>query len=134
MLESVTIDQLRTLHAAAEEGSFSAATRKLGQGQPAVSQAMQRLEKQLGLRLFDRSGRVPRLTAKGEAVVAAAQRLHEDITSLQAVVGRLKSGEEQKEALLRRAERPFPGSRRTGRPVERLPAARLVTPNDGHIG
>ncbi|NVJ18462.1 LysR family transcriptional regulator [Myxococcus sp. AM010] len=100
MLESATIDQLRTLRAVAEEGSFSAAARKLGQGQPAVSQAMQRLEKQLGLRLFDRSGRVPRLTAKGDAVVAAAQRLHEDITSFQAVVGRLKRGEETKLSLV----------------------------------
>lgn len=99
MLESVTIEQLRTLRAVAEEGSFTAAARKLGQGQPAVSQAMQRLEKQLGLRLFDRSSRVPRLTAKGEAVVAAARRLHEDLASFQAVVGRLKAGEETKLSL-----------------------------------
>ncbi|QSQ24460.1 LysR family transcriptional regulator [Pyxidicoccus parkwayensis] len=99
MLESVTIEQLRTLRAVAEEGSFTAAARKLGQGQPAVSQAMKRLEKQLGLRLFDRSSRVPRLTAKGEAVVAAAQRLHEDLSSFQALIGRLKSGEETKLSL-----------------------------------
>ncbi|WP_342377281.1 LysR family transcriptional regulator [Myxococcus stipitatus] len=100
MLESVTIDQLRTLQAVAEEGSFSAAARSLGQGQPAVSQAMQRLEKQLGMRLFDRSSRVPRLTAKGEAVVAATRRLHDDLATFQAVVGRIKSGEETKLALV----------------------------------
>lgn len=100
MLESVTIDQLRTLRAVAEEGSFSAAARQLGQGQPAVSQAMQRLEKQLGMRLFDRSSRVPRLTAKGEALVAATQRLHDDLATFQALVGRIKSGEETKLALV----------------------------------
>ncbi|QSQ12261.1 LysR family transcriptional regulator [Myxococcus landrumensis] len=100
MLESVTIDQLRTLQAVAEEGSFSAAARSLGQGQPAVSQAMQRLEKQLGMRLFDRSSRVPRLTAKGEAIVAATRRLHDDLATFQAVVGRIKSGEETKLTLV----------------------------------
>ncbi|MCP3145353.1 LysR family transcriptional regulator [Pyxidicoccus xibeiensis] len=99
MLDGVTIDQLRTLRAVAEEKSFSAAARRLGQGQPAVSQAMKRLEKQLGLRLFDRSSRVPRLTAKGEAVVAAAQRLHDDINAFQGLVGRLKAGEETKLSL-----------------------------------
>ncbi|AKF84265.1 transcriptional regulator, LysR family [Myxococcus fulvus] len=108
MLDSVTIDQLRTLRAVAEEGSFSAAARKLGQGQPAVSQAIQRLEKQLGLRLFDRSSRVPRLTAKGEAVVAAARRLHEDLATFQSVVGRIKSGEETKLALVVDAMFPTP--------------------------
>ena len=63
MLEGVTIEQLRTLRAVAEAGSFSAAARKLGRVQAAVSQSIDRLEAQLGLRLFDRSGRVPRLTA-----------------------------------------------------------------------
>ncbi|WP_163866043.1 LysR family transcriptional regulator [Myxococcus eversor] len=108
MLDSVTIDQLRTLRAVAEEGSFSAAARRLGQGQPAVSQAMQRLEKQLGLRLFDRSSRVPRLTMKGEAVVAAARRLHDDLATFQTVVGRLKSGEETQLALVVDAMFPTP--------------------------
>ena len=59
MLEGVTIEQLRTLRAVAEAGSFSAAARKLGRVQAAVSQSIDRLEAQLGLRLFDRTGRVP---------------------------------------------------------------------------
>ncbi len=63
MLEGVTIEQLRTLRAVAEAGSFSAAARKLGRVQAAVSQSIDRLEAQLGLRLFDRSGRVPRAHA-----------------------------------------------------------------------
>ena len=62
MLEGVTIEQLRTLRAVAEAGSFSAAARKLGRVQAAVSQSIDRLEAQLGLRLFDRTGRVPVLT------------------------------------------------------------------------
>ena len=94
MLEGVTIEQLRTLRAVASEGSFSAAARKLGRVQAAVSQSIDRLEAQLGLRLFDRSGRVPRLTAHGEAVVAAAARIEGGVEALDELVASLKRGEE----------------------------------------
>ena len=43
-------------------GSFSAAARKLGKSQSTVSEAIARLEIDLGLELFDRSGRQPQLT------------------------------------------------------------------------
>jgi DNA-binding transcriptional LysR family regulator len=94
MLEGVTIEQLRTLRAVAREGSFSAAARKLGRVQAAVSQAIERLEAQLGLRLFDRSSRVPRLTRHGEAVVAAAARVHDEVDALDDLVASLKRGAE----------------------------------------
>src|SRR3954471_17440398 len=94
MLEGVTIEQLRTLRAVAEAGSFSAAARQLGRVQAAVSQSIDRLEALLGLRLFDRSGRVPRLTLHGEAVVAAAGRVAGDWESLDELVASLKRGAE----------------------------------------
>src|SRR4051812_29050004 len=94
MLEGVTIEQLRTLRAVASEGSFSAAARKLGRVQAAVSQSIDRLEAQLGLRLFDRSGRTPRLTQHGEAVVAAAARIEGGVEALDEIVASLKRGEE----------------------------------------
>jgi DNA-binding transcriptional LysR family regulator len=84
VLEGVTIEQLRTLRAVAREGSFSAAARKLGRVQAAVSQSIDRLEAQLGLKLFDRSSRVPRLTRQGEAIVAAAARVHDEVEALDA--------------------------------------------------
>jgi DNA-binding transcriptional LysR family regulator len=94
MLEGVTIEQIRTFLAVVESGSFSAAGRKLGRVQAAVSQAIERLEAQLGLRLFDRSGRVPKLTAEGEAVVAAAARIELGVTALDELVAGLKQGTE----------------------------------------
>lgn len=94
MLEGVTIEQLRTFRAVVEAGSFSAAARKLGRVQAAVSQSIDRLEAQLGLRLFDRSGRVPRLTQHGEAVVAAAARALGDVEALDELVTSLKRGAE----------------------------------------
>src|ERR1700678_4451497 len=94
MLEGVTIEQLRTLRAVAEAGSFTAAARKLGRVQAAVSQSIDRLEAQLGLRLFDRSGRVPRLTQHGEAVVAAAARVEAGVEALDEIVAARKRGAE----------------------------------------
>jgi DNA-binding transcriptional LysR family regulator len=94
MSEGVTIDQLRTLRAVVEAGSFSAAARRLGRVQAAVSQSVDRLEAQLGLRLFDRSGRVPRLTAHGEAIVAAAARVESGVEALDELVASLKRGAE----------------------------------------
>jgi DNA-binding transcriptional LysR family regulator len=57
MIESITLDQMRTLVAAVEEGSFSAAGRKIGWAQSVVSQTISGLETQLKVVLFDRIGR-----------------------------------------------------------------------------
>ncbi|AYF86105.1 LysR family transcriptional regulator [Pseudomonas sp. JS3066] len=63
-------------------GSFSAAARKLGKSQSTVSEAIARLEIDLGLELFDRSSRQPQLTDAGrvlldrvEEILAASDRL-----------------------------------------------------------
>jgi DNA-binding transcriptional LysR family regulator len=93
-IEGVTFEQLRTLRAVAAAGSFSAAARQLGRVQAAVSQSIDRLEAQLDLRLFDRTGRVPVLTAHGEAIVAAAAKVGADVDALDDLVGHLKRGAE----------------------------------------
>lgn len=98
-VELLSFEQLRTLLAVADEGSFTAAARRLGHVQAAVSQAMQRLEGQLGLRLFDRSGRVPRLTARGEAVVSAARKVHAELAQLESFVAELSDGREPELAI-----------------------------------
>lgn len=73
MLDAMSLDQLRTFIAAADEGSFSAAGRKLRRAQSVVSQTLANLENQLDVRLFDRSGRYPRLTEAGTALLAQAR-------------------------------------------------------------
>src|SRR6202012_4225011 len=75
MIDSLTLDQMRVLVAVADTGSFSAAARKLGRVQSAISQAIQTLETTLGLTLFDRSGKTPRLTDAGRALVGDARAL-----------------------------------------------------------
>lgn len=73
MLDAMSMDQLRTFIAAAEEGSFSAAGRRLRRAQSVVSQTLANLEMQVGFRLFDRSGRYPTLTEQGRALLDAAR-------------------------------------------------------------
>jgi DNA-binding transcriptional LysR family regulator len=65
LLDGVSLDQLRTFIAAADEGSFSAAGRRLKRAQSVVSQTLGNLERQLCVKLFDRRGRCPVLTDQG---------------------------------------------------------------------
>lgn len=71
----MTLDDLRAFSLVAEEGSFSRAARKLRKTQPAVSQAIQRLEKEAGERLIDRTSRDGALTDAGDLVLDYARRL-----------------------------------------------------------
>jgi DNA-binding transcriptional LysR family regulator len=82
MFETFTLDQLRALIAVIEEGSFSAAARKLHRVQSAISTSMANLETQLGVPLWDRSTKVARLTDQGQAVLAAARKVCTEVDSL----------------------------------------------------
>jgi DNA-binding transcriptional LysR family regulator len=75
MLDRLTLDQLRVLVAVAEAGSFSAAARRLGRVQSAISQSVQTLETALELQLFARDGKTPKLTDAGRAILEDARRL-----------------------------------------------------------
>jgi DNA-binding transcriptional LysR family regulator len=84
MLDGVSLDQLRTFIAAADEGSFSAAGRRLRRAQSVVSQTMANLEGQLGVKLFNRGGHLPVLTQQGRALLADARAVAGDIDLLKA--------------------------------------------------
>jgi DNA-binding transcriptional LysR family regulator len=66
---------LETFRAVAQEGSFSRAAQKLGRTQPAVSQAIRKLELDLEEPLFDRSSRDGTLTDAGKVLLEYAERL-----------------------------------------------------------
>ena len=73
MIGSLTLDQLRVLVAIADEGSFSAAGRKLDRAQSAISQAVATLEGIQGVLLFDRSGHRPVVTKAGRSLISQAR-------------------------------------------------------------
>lgn len=84
MLDGVSLDQLRTFIVAVDEGSFSAAARKLNRVQSAVSGWISGLEEQIGVVLFDRSGRFPKLTAEGVLLLADARNIVSGVNALKA--------------------------------------------------
>lgn len=92
MLDGATLDQMRTFIAAAEEGSFSAAGRKLKRAQSVVSQTLANLEAQLGVTLFDRSERYPKLTETGAALLVDARRVVENMDAFKARAQSLYEG------------------------------------------
>jgi len=69
------LPDLAAFLAVASDRSFSAAARRLHRTQPAISQAVRRIEDELGERLFDRSSRDGTLTEAGRLLQDYAQRL-----------------------------------------------------------
>ena len=95
-----TFDQLTVLTVVADEGGLAAAARRLKRATSAVSYAIDTLEAQLGLKLFDRvTTRRPRLTPEGEAVLADARALLARMDDLKARVRGLNEGLEAEVAL-----------------------------------
>ena len=84
MLDALSLDQLRAFLAAVDEGSFSAAGRKLSRAQSAISEMIAGLEDQIGVKLFDRSGRLPKLTAEGEVLLADARTISAAVDGMKA--------------------------------------------------
>jgi DNA-binding transcriptional LysR family regulator len=84
MLDGVSLDQLRAFIAAVDEGSFSAGARRLRRAQSAVSELVSNLEAQIGVVLFDRSERYPKLTPAGVLIVADARSVVANVDLLKA--------------------------------------------------
>jgi DNA-binding transcriptional LysR family regulator len=92
MLDAITLDQLRTFIAAVDEGSFSAAGRKLRRAQSVVSQTLANLEAQLGVKLFDRSARYPRLTEEGRSLLVDARGVAGNVDEFKARARAMREG------------------------------------------
>jgi DNA-binding transcriptional LysR family regulator len=70
----VELRQLEHFVAVAEEASFTRAARRLSYVQSALSVSIQSLERELGVRLFDRTTHRVVLTGAGQALLPAARR------------------------------------------------------------
>jgi LysR family hydrogen peroxide-inducible transcriptional activator len=71
--------QLRYAVAVARTGNFSRAAEQCHVAQPSLSQQIQKLEDELGERLFDRLKRAARPTAQGEIFLRRAVRILEEV-------------------------------------------------------
>ena len=86
----MTIDQIRGFCTVVEERSFSQAARRLHLTQPAISMQIKVLEEELQERLFDRAGRVLRLTQAGELLYARAQEVLRTLETVQHEIQELR--------------------------------------------
>jgi DNA-binding transcriptional LysR family regulator len=87
----VDLAELRVFLMVAAERSFSRAAAKLHRTQPAVSQAIRRLEDEMGERLFDRSSKDGTMTEAGLVLREYAERLQRLSEEAQLSVRELRS-------------------------------------------
>lgn len=92
LIGSLTLDQLRVLVTIADTGSFSAAGRKLGRVQSAISQTIRTLEDVQGVLLFDRIGHRPSLTETGRVLVEQARLVLASAARFEGVAMGTRSG------------------------------------------
>jgi DNA-binding transcriptional LysR family regulator len=84
------IRQLEQFVAIAEERSFTRAARRLSYVQSALSVSIQSLERELGVRLFDRTTHQVALTDAGEALLPSARQTLASVEQTRDVVASLK--------------------------------------------
>ncbi len=72
---SLTSARIRTINAVYEAGTFSAAARRLGISQPAVTQQVREVEAEFGIKLFDRRGNGLVPTAICQQLAAVTMRI-----------------------------------------------------------
>lgn len=77
---NITLKQLRAFAAVARERSFTRASEKLHVTQSTLTTSIKTLENEIGLRLFERSTRTLTLTAPGEQLLPAAERMLRDLS------------------------------------------------------
>jgi DNA-binding transcriptional LysR family regulator len=86
------LDAIKMFVRVVESGSFSAAARELGVGQPTVSKQIAALESRLGAQLLMRTSRTLALTDAGRALYESAARLTSELEAVESRIGRgLKS-------------------------------------------
>jgi LysR family transcriptional regulator, transcription activator of glutamate synthase operon len=93
VVASVNVDELRWFVAVAERGRVTQAAEELHISQPALSRALARMQRKVGVNLFDRSGRNLRLNRYGELYLGYARRALAELDSGQRAVEEMAGGE-----------------------------------------
>lgn len=96
----MTLNELRYIVAVAQENNFRRAAERVFVSQPALSLAIQKLEEELGVQIFERSRTAVAMTPIGELIVNQAQRALEEVAQIKEIahqgkdqlVGSLKLG------------------------------------------
>ncbi len=87
----MTLNELRFIVAVAQEKSFRRAAEKSFISQPALSLAIQKLEEELGVRIFERGRGEVAITPVGSAIVEQAQRALEEVERIREIAAHGKN-------------------------------------------
>jgi LysR family hydrogen peroxide-inducible transcriptional activator len=87
----MTLNELRFIVAVAQERNFRRAAAKCFISQPALSLAIQKLEEELGLKIFERGKSEVALTPVGAAIVEQAQRVLEEAERIREIAAQGKN-------------------------------------------
>lgn len=101
-----SLEHIDVFIAVVESGSFSAAARRLNRAQSAVTYAVQKLEEEMGVALFDRSGQRPILTEIGRSLLPYARRAADEVSALRLRAAALAEGVESEVSIV--ADTMFP--------------------------
>src|SRR5256885_3359636 len=88
-MQQPTLRQFEVFLAVAKAGSFRAAAEAMHLSQPALSQHVAEVERELGTRLFDRLGRKVALTEAGRVLEEHAHRLFASLASAREAVAHI---------------------------------------------
>ncbi|MDP2083577.1 MAG: LysR substrate-binding domain-containing protein [Gemmobacter sp.] len=84
------VQHIQILVAIADHGSLRAAAAALGKSQPALTQALQQAEEELGVAIFNRTSRGVEVTEIGERILTRARTIASEIGRLDEEVAQLR--------------------------------------------
>ncbi|WP_255346818.1 LysR family transcriptional regulator [Thioalkalivibrio sp. AKL10] len=90
----VTLEQWRMLQAVVDAGGFARAAERVHKSPSSINHAVQKLEEQLGVDVFEIKGRKAVLTAAGAALLRRAGHLLEEAAEIETLAGALAAGVE----------------------------------------
>ena len=93
MNHDLNLRHLKAVALIAESGSSHAAAAAAGVSQPAISQALKRVEAQFGVPIFDRSGTGMRLNAEGLIVNLRIRRMFEALAQMRRRINGARRGQ-----------------------------------------
>ncbi len=104
----MTFEQVLVFHKIVSSGSFKSAAVAMHKTQPAISLAIKKLEEELKIELFDRSGYRPTLTPHGRSFHERSIKLIQDMNDLNTLTQSFKNQEEPEISVVVDAMSPLP--------------------------
>ena len=99
-MDGINLEQLKSFIAACEQGSFSAAARKMGKVQSVVSTHIHNMELDLDLVLFDRTGKYPKPTEAACSLMPIARQVIAQANRFQQAANSYQCAEESRLSII----------------------------------